>query len=586
MSTTIAKLRGAAFVVPFAFALLAIALTWPLAFSPGVEVSARPDYYSNLWNLWWVGQSVLDGSSPYATELLHYPSGVSLARHTLSLGNSVPGALLSGWLGYATAFELLLLLHFWLSACTAYALAREVSGSRAGAFLAGMLWAFSPFHSHYLAQLNVATLEFLPLVALFLIRLRRDGGTRNAVGVCLCVAALALTSWYYLVYAGLFGALFAAFGFLEDRETPALRGLSRLAIGGAIAGLVALALGWPLLSEAGSAPPGPDVSVADYVQRSNDLFGFRWVGPPEVAIVSWPTMLGWSALAIVVLGWRGLQRRGFWILVLGVFFVLGLGPRLSIGGELTDLVLPYAWIDSVPVLSMLRKPDRFQVMMQLAWVVLVACCWRASVSSRSEKTQSVMLGLFVVLIALEFKPGPLETFESAIPEEVSELEVGAGAVLHLPTRVGHGADSLSNLWQTQHGQPIPQGYVTSLALSPEGQREAKQLDRHWSALERGRAQPLVEWASTRGVSTIVLHSESFAKRSKTALDGRTIWAPFAFSREALLHVRLCGPFEIRRDEVMLRDVSRALREVLGPPVQETRAFTVFALPSDRAPAKD
>ena len=584
--STIAKSHGAALLVPSAYALLAIALTWPLAYSPGVDVSARPDYYMNLWNLWWVGQSVLEGSSPYATELLHFPSGVSLARHTLSLGNSVPGALLGGWLSYETAYELLLLAHFWLSACTAYLLAREISGSRAGAFLAGMLWAFSPFHSHYLAQLNVATLEFLPLAALFLIRLRRDGGSRNAIGVCLCVAALALTSWYYLVYAGIFGVLFAAFGFLEDRETPLLRGLLRLAIGGAIAGLVALAVGWPLLSEAGTAPPGPDVSISDYVQRSNDLLGFRWVGPPEIALVSWPTMLGWSALLIVLFGWRGLKGRGFWILILSVFFVLGLGPRLSIGGELTGLELPYAWIDSVPVLSMLRKPDRFQIMMQLAWVVLVACCWKASVSSRSEKTRSVLLGLFVALVAFEFKPGPLATFDSAIPKEVGELEVGEGGVLHLPTRVGHGADSLANLWQTKHGQPIPQGYITSLALSPEGQRDAKALERHWSTLERGRAQPLVDWVSARGVSTIVLHSESFEKRQKTALDGRTIWTPFAFSREALLHVRLRGPFEIRRDQVMLRDVSRALRKVLGPPVQETRAFTVFAVPSSLEPAED
>ncbi len=567
--------RAAALVVPLAYAIAAILFTWPLAYSPGVDISARPDYYINLWNLWWVGQSVWEGVSPYSTELLHFPNGVSLARHTLSLGNSVPGALLGQWLSYETAFEWLLLIHFWLSGWAAYALAREVSGSRTGAFIAGLLWAFSPFHTHYLAQLNISTLEFLPLVALFLIRMRRDGGARNALGVVLCVAALGLTSWYYLVYAGIFGALFALFAFLEYRDTPFVRGTLRLLTAGLGAGLLSLAIGWPLLSESGSAPPGPDVSIEDYIDRSNDLLGFRWIGPPEVTIVSWPTMLCWTALFVVLAGWRGLKGRGFWILVLAVFFVLGLGPRLTIGGELTGIELPYAWIDSVPVLSMLRKPDRFQVMMQLAWIVLVACCWRECMAHRSLKVVRALFGVCVFLVVIEIKPGPLETFESAVPKSVSALRADTGPIVHLPASVGRGSDSLANLWQTVHERPIPQGYITSLALSPGGQSAGQVLDRHWKTLERGRAQPLVDWLRKRGVTSIVLHNQSFSRRARTSVDKQTIWMPFAFSRRELLHVRASGPFEIRRDEVGLRTARRALEEVLGAPAKRTEAYALF-----------
>ena len=46
------------------FAAVALALTWPLAFSPGAAVSVRDDDYPNLWNAWRLGRALNEGVGP------------------------------------------------------------------------------------------------------------------------------------------------------------------------------------------------------------------------------------------------------------------------------------------------------------------------------------------------------------------------------------------------------------------------------------------------------------------------------------------------------------------------------------------
>ena len=102
--------------IPLFFALAAVVLTWPLAWSPGVSISVRDDYYLSLWNIWWFKTSLLDvGTSLLWTDYLHAPLGVSLTRNVLSPVNAFTGALLCKILDLQTTVEWLHLIHFWLS---------------------------------------------------------------------------------------------------------------------------------------------------------------------------------------------------------------------------------------------------------------------------------------------------------------------------------------------------------------------------------------------------------------------------------------------------------------------------------------
>ena len=236
-----------------------------------------------------------------------------------------------------------------------------MTGSRGGAILAGLVWSFAPYHFQSLAQINIASLEGLPLTALFVARVRREGGARNLLLLLGAVTWLTATCYNYVIHSAALGALMLVGGSLWDRRTPFLVGTRRLVVAGLAAGVVIVLVAWPLLRSVLASDPGERwVSDGLLQLSSNDLLGFRWiVGPPEFAVVSWPTMLGYSGLLIVALGARSALRQSFWVVVFGGGLVLSLGPVLTVGGEETGVRLVYGALVDLPVVGgMLRRPDR------------------------------------------------------------------------------------------------------------------------------------------------------------------------------------------------------------------------------------
>ena len=72
----------------FGYALLSVAVTWPMAlhFSTEGVGSLYFDRAQNVWNLWWTKAALLDlHTNPFHTDLLLYPQGADLYFHTLNL---------------------------------------------------------------------------------------------------------------------------------------------------------------------------------------------------------------------------------------------------------------------------------------------------------------------------------------------------------------------------------------------------------------------------------------------------------------------------------------------------------------------
>src|SRR4051812_22227821 len=69
------------------FFLLAMLVTYPVVaqFFSGVPGDLTADRDQNLWNLWWVKESLFQPANPFHTDLLYYPFGVDLYYHTLAL---------------------------------------------------------------------------------------------------------------------------------------------------------------------------------------------------------------------------------------------------------------------------------------------------------------------------------------------------------------------------------------------------------------------------------------------------------------------------------------------------------------------
>jgi hypothetical protein len=559
-----------------------IVLTWPLCASRGMALAARGDYALNLWNFWWLRQVFThEGAALYWTDALFYPVGVSLARHELSLLNAGAGALLTSVIEPNSAFSLLTGIHFWLSAWAFFLFARTVTSSRMGALLSGLFWSFSPFHFYYLAQLNVSTLEFLPLVGWCMVRSYRKGGVVNTLGVALSAGLLAATSSYYVVYAALLGAGLLAGGRYWAPEVPWRKGAPRLALAAAAAALAVAWIDWPLLRgglQGTSVAELVDAASRESRGRSNDLLGFLWVGPPESLIVSWPTMLGWSALALAALGtWRD-GRKLFWLALALAFGVLSLGPTLHIAGRDTGWRLPYSSLSELPALWMLRKPDRMFALVQIPVGVLIAFGWNSLATRLPSNRRVIVAATFAILLTIERLAIPLATYPVIGTPYSKQLaaEDDVRAVVHLPHGGGAPADGRANLLQTRHGKAIAQGYVVDLTLGPKQAALAKDWARAFARLDVGDGKLVGALARRDAIDRVILHKTIVQPRSPGDLDDAIVFAPFALVQRKLVTLRQQGPtVEVPMASPLLARRQAALAAELGAPVYDDEVLSAY-----------
>lgn len=558
-------------------------LTWPIAVSLSEMFAMRGDYFVNLWNSWWIKKSVLQlHVSPYWTDFLHYPEGISLSKHSLTPVNSGLGALIGSVLGPHKSFNILLLVHFWLSAWFFFLFARYLTGNTLGSILGGLVYSFCPFHYYYLAQMNVATLEFLPLAILFFIKTYRNGGARNIALSAISVGLIAASSSYYVIYAFIVACLLLAGGKLLDRDVPFKTGIGRLFLVGLCSAVVVVVVAWPLLSAALSAPePGAGQNDAQQLQthRVNDLLGYKWVGPPEAITISWPTMLGYSTLLLLVIGFRGVVKQRFWLLTGGLFALLGLGYTLHINGSDTGIPLLYRFLKDVPVLSMLRKPDRCFVMVQFVVALLCAFAWiRVSAFIRTSRMRTACWSAAAIIMMLELTGVPFERFDVSLSKYYTDLSAtkDVGSLIEFPTFPGTHMDARYNYSQIFHEKKTAQGYVTNLAMTDKHWEKSNLFYNAYNFLCRGNPRPLIKELRESKIDLVILHKSSPENRQPFSLDKETVWTPFFLARKQLVKIRQMGgviysPLPLH----LVESQKRVLINALGKPAFEDSRIIAF-----------
>ena len=72
-------------LILLAYCALAVVMTWPIAGRLGSAFPASGgDAWVHLWTFNWVKEALQTGQSPYFTNLLFYPDGVSLFYHNIA----------------------------------------------------------------------------------------------------------------------------------------------------------------------------------------------------------------------------------------------------------------------------------------------------------------------------------------------------------------------------------------------------------------------------------------------------------------------------------------------------------------------
>jgi len=497
-------------------AVLGLLLTWPLL--PHLLTHVPGDGIDDpalTWNLWWAKHSWVDRAggeglihNPFDGDSMFYPVSINLAFYTLTLLNGALGLPLQLAGSVILASNLLLLSSFVIAGLGAYLLAREVlaaggrkrTGGMAGAaFLAALLYAFASTRLFYvsLGQFNIASSQWLPFVALYLVRsLRPPFRWRDGLllGLFLC-----FQTWAELTY-GSFGVLLiilvvALVGLVALVRPAARPAFGRLFGSAAIAGvLFVVGLSPYLLNMA------PDLAnESDFLVEGG---GFADVFSADLAGFLVPTQLhpllgglirglasdsairpdgtqfqvnkgqhlffGYTVLVLAAAGlWANRRRAWAWGLagLTGFFLLVSLGPSLRIAGYDTGLPGVFPLLLKIPFFQANRYPSRYSVLILLG-LGLLACLGAAALLDRLRpaRRRPVLL-LLAALILFEHLSFPLPLSDFRLPAAYQPIvaDPRPGAVLDLPAGWRNGFDvfgksdvviMFEQWYQSYHGKPI------------------------------------------------------------------------------------------------------------------------------------
>jgi hypothetical protein len=268
-----------ALMVIAAFLVLTAVLTFPLSLDPGTRaLPLSADTRLFLWTLSWDVHALTHRPHRLFDANIFHPEPRTLAYSEHLAGSAVLGApFLLATDNPVLALNVVVLLSCVLSGAGAFLLARRLGISPVGAFAAGVIFAFAPPRFTRLAQLHLATVQWIPFSLAFAHAYLQRGRRRElllaiafftlqsvtsghgglflflallAVGLYLAVR-LAAAHWIPIRLAladacsknGWRGALPVATGFLVLR----LRSVRTLARDVGVAGLLLLAVNVPFL---------------------------------------------------------------------------------------------------------------------------------------------------------------------------------------------------------------------------------------------------------------------------------------------------------------------------------------------------
>ena len=530
------------------YVLLSVAYLWPLVRRFGAAMAGDGfDRYVLQWTNWWVTRALSQGQSPYHTEMIFYPQGVDLYFLSFSWLNTFVWWPLQALIGNLAAYNFTVWWSWPLAGFGAYLLAREVVGEGWPAFVAGLIYAFYPYHFAQRNHLNLLSIQWIPFSLLFLIRGVRRGRLSDGFLSGLFFAFSGLSSWHHLTLSGMLGGLWLVYAWLTERDTwsgKAWRALLVLAVTAAVlTGPLLAPLAWEMVAN----PDGQDPYLGKETETQTDLTAYfipnlyhplwgeaaapvhrRFLRNKDHVVA-----LGYVPLALAIYGlfrWRQDRRVRFWLLGLLVFWLLALGPFPRINGEpFPNVPLPYRLVGwSLPVRS-LRNPERFNILVGLC-LALVAGVSVAPILRRLAK-QRVPVGAIGLsaLILLEYWSWPFPTRESEIPAFYHRLAVESGefAVVDLP--ITNDLSKRYMYYQTIHGRPTVTGHVSRPPQAAYDFIDSNALLR--SMWEDGEANwsgdpaPALNALADAGVRYLIAHRDALGEEELAALASYVSWPP-------------------------------------------------------------
>lgn len=545
--------RGSAFL---GFLVLAIGLTAPLVRWPGrltLDAGAGPDAFIGVWNLWWTGTALAQGSNPFFCDRLFSPVGTSLALHTHSVTYGVltwPLQRVMGEEGLFAAFNVAVLGSFTLAGWLGFRLAHTLTGNREASVLAGALCAYSSFRFANTVRLHVLATEWLILFVWALVVFLRRPVPRGLPALAGAGLLLLYASLESTVHAALLGTiLLAAAVERYRREGVAVEGgAGRWLVATTLAAVLAagaLPFGRQLRARLAEGAPAFDPGLAGHF--SADLLDFFVPNPRHplwgAATAPWTARLhagdggyGLSLGVVALVAWAAAgatalrARHGrIWLAAGLLCAAVALGPDLRIGATVHSLPMPHDALTAlVPLLAGSRTPIRWISPAVLCLAMVLALAWSHWRPGGRERMSGPGIAALALLL-FESLAVPLRMTEVPIPAVYREIAAtpprARDAVVHVPELPPR--EKL--LYQTVHGRPLAGNVIGAIPhRSPAA--DASLRDPAWSWLLR-------DFGRSGGVPALPPEERARVVRGVRALLGRAgvrwiVVSPAAWVHEA------------------------------------------------------
>ena len=454
------------------FAVLSIAMTWPLARPAGVLVPDSDDAYFSIWRMSWVAHALATDPSHLFDGNVFYPEKDTLAfSDAMLLVGLFATPLL--WLGIAPAMvhNALLIVALFTSAVAAFALARRLGASVAGGIVAGIVFGFAPYRFAHIAHLELQWTVWMPLAMLALHRLAEKPSVMIGLALGGCVAAQALSSIYYGVFLCLYLAVAAVIAFVRSRSRVSFATEAAMAL--APLTLVVLIYGPPYV-ETRAAYGGRShdeqqrysASPADFlrVPPHNALRGrqISTVAPDELSLYPGAAPVVLAAVALV----PPISAGAALYAALGVVAIEG---TLGMNGYLFPALQRV-----IPGISSLRSPARFDALVLLS-LAMLAAIGTTRVTTRWPASHVAVALAVVVACLIEYwsVPIPVRAFNAPTSEATRFLAAQrpGSVVLELPVPTPSSLWLYETTYQARsihHWQPLVNGYS---GFAPERYRQ-------------------------------------------------------------------------------------------------------------------
>ncbi|MHB8895195.1 MAG: hypothetical protein ACYC99_08500 [Candidatus Geothermincolia bacterium] len=208
----------------FAFYLATVlVLTLPLMLHFNSSIYGRPgDNVGVIWFNWWAKNHAAFGGTATYSRMLGFPFGTSIGLPLEPL-YYIQTRFLLLFTNAVVAWNIDILLSFFLSGITMYYLVRYLAKDRRVALAGGFAYMIGVYHAYYAMWIGgpLAATQWMPLYILLLLKYIKKPGWKSAVYLAISAVVVASTSIHNGLFMGLFTIAFLVGRFVYLRIAAA-----------------------------------------------------------------------------------------------------------------------------------------------------------------------------------------------------------------------------------------------------------------------------------------------------------------------------------------------------------------------------